>query len=373
MVGVLSTREAIEMAEEASLDLIEISPNAVPPVAKISDYGKYKYEAQKKAHDARKHQKVIEVKEIKMRPNIDEHDYEVKMRAMKRFIDEGDKVKVDFHYDSKIKLPADVKAAILSPTLVATRFMQLDPAYTSGPEFESGATIPVERTAVPLEFDELKKQLDLISEDFGPNGANKDGAINRALSTINKNGVQNGVGQGQAFHDMVVELSKAAKTFSDGRGDLFGTVCGLGESAGVCAGITNNATTGEYGAYGMCNSTEQLGWALNAYYLAQSGSNKASACDFSGSATTKAAASPTGVCSSLIAEAGPQGTGTVTAKPSGTGNVGGSSGGSSASGSSSGSGNAAPRFGSTAVFGTEMAIAAYMSLAVVSGMCMIFL
>ena len=90
MVGVLSTREAIEMAEEANLDLIEISPNAVPPVAKISDYGKYKYEAQKKAHEARKHQKVIEVKEIKMRPNIDEHDYEVKMRAMKRFIEEGD-------------------------------------------------------------------------------------------------------------------------------------------------------------------------------------------------------------------------------------------------------------------------------------------
>ena len=98
MVGVLSTREAIEMAEEASLDLIEISPNAVPPVAKISDYGKYKYEAQKKAHEARKHQKVIEVKEIKMRPNIDDHDYEVKMRAMKRFIEEGDKVKVTLRF-----------------------------------------------------------------------------------------------------------------------------------------------------------------------------------------------------------------------------------------------------------------------------------
>ena len=98
MVGVLSTREAIEMAEEANLDLIEISPNAVPPVAKISDYGKYKYEAQKKAHEARKHQKVIEVKEIKMRPNIDDHDYEVKMRAMKRFIEEGDKVKVTLRF-----------------------------------------------------------------------------------------------------------------------------------------------------------------------------------------------------------------------------------------------------------------------------------
>ena len=98
MVGVVSTREALEMAEEAELDLIEISPNAVPPVAKISDYGKYKYEAQKKAHEARKHQKVIEVKEIKMRPNIDDHDYEVKMRAMKRFIEEGDKVKVTLRF-----------------------------------------------------------------------------------------------------------------------------------------------------------------------------------------------------------------------------------------------------------------------------------
>ena len=85
-------------ASYTDLDLIEISPNAVPPVAKISDYGKYKYEAQKKAHEARKHQKVIEVKEIKMRPNIDEHDYEVKMRAMKRFIEEGDKVKVTLRF-----------------------------------------------------------------------------------------------------------------------------------------------------------------------------------------------------------------------------------------------------------------------------------
>ena len=113
MVGVLSTREAIEMAEEASLDLIEISPNAVPPVAKISDYGKYKYEAQKKAHEARKHQKVIEVKEIKMRPNIDNHDYEVKMRAMKRFIEEGDKVKVTLRFRGREMVHQDIGAQVL--------------------------------------------------------------------------------------------------------------------------------------------------------------------------------------------------------------------------------------------------------------------
>jgi phospholipid/cholesterol/gamma-HCH transport system substrate-binding protein len=145
----------------------------------------------------------------------------------------GDRVKIDFHYDSKYKLPADVKAAILSPTLVATRFMQLDPAYTTGPEFADGGEIPLERTAVPVEFDELKKQLDQISEHFGPNGVNKDGAVNRVLTAINKNGVQDGVGQGQAFHEMVVELSKAAKTLSDGRGDLFGTIDNLAHFAAV--------------------------------------------------------------------------------------------------------------------------------------------
>ena len=87
MVGVLSTKEAIEMAFEVGLDLVEVSPNADPPVCKILDYGKFKYEAQKKANEARKKQKVIEVKEIKMRPGIDEHDYQVKMKAVRKFLD----------------------------------------------------------------------------------------------------------------------------------------------------------------------------------------------------------------------------------------------------------------------------------------------
>ena len=114
MVGVLSTREAIEMAEEASLDLIEISPNAVPPVAKISDYGKYKYEAQKKAHEARKHQKVIEVKEIKMRPNIDDHDYETKMKAVRRFFEEGDKVKLTLRFRGREMAHQDLGMVLLN-------------------------------------------------------------------------------------------------------------------------------------------------------------------------------------------------------------------------------------------------------------------
>jgi translation initiation factor IF-3 len=82
MVGVVSKAEGLEIAVDAGLDLVEISPNADPPVCKVLDYGKYKYEAQKKANEARKKQKVIEVKEIKMRPGIDEHDYQVKMRSV---------------------------------------------------------------------------------------------------------------------------------------------------------------------------------------------------------------------------------------------------------------------------------------------------
>ena len=97
-LGVLLTAEAIEQASEAGLDLVEVSPNADPPVCKILDYGKFKYESQKKKNEARKKQKIIEVKEIKMRPGIDDHDYDVKMRAMHRFLEEGDKVKVTMRF-----------------------------------------------------------------------------------------------------------------------------------------------------------------------------------------------------------------------------------------------------------------------------------
>ncbi len=98
MQGVMSVREAMRRAFEVGMDLVEISPNADPPVAKILDYGKFKYEQQKKRNEARKKQKVIEIKEIKVRPNIDENDYQVKLRAMKSFIDEGDKVKVTLRF-----------------------------------------------------------------------------------------------------------------------------------------------------------------------------------------------------------------------------------------------------------------------------------
>jgi len=98
MIGVVSLDEGLSRADEAGLDLVEVSPNARPPVCKILDYGKYKYIAQKKANEARKKQKTIDVKEIKMRPNIDDHDYDVKMRAMVKFLGEGDKVKVTLRF-----------------------------------------------------------------------------------------------------------------------------------------------------------------------------------------------------------------------------------------------------------------------------------
>ena len=96
--GNVTISEALALAQEAGLDLVEISPNATPPVCKLLDFGKYKFQEQKKQAEARKKQKVVEVKEIKFRPMIDDHDYDVKMRAMQRFFEEGDKVKVTLRF-----------------------------------------------------------------------------------------------------------------------------------------------------------------------------------------------------------------------------------------------------------------------------------
>ncbi|HUF86092.1 MAG TPA: translation initiation factor IF-3 [Thermohalobaculum sp.] len=97
-VGVVTPERGVEMAEAAGLDLVEISPGASPPVCKIMDLGKYKYEMQKKAAEAKKKQRVIEIKEVKFRPNIDTHDYDVKMRSVTKFLNEGDKVKVTLRF-----------------------------------------------------------------------------------------------------------------------------------------------------------------------------------------------------------------------------------------------------------------------------------
>lgn len=112
--GVVPTDKARSMAADAGLDLVEVSPNADPPVCKILDYGKFKYEAQKKKNEARKKQKVIEVKEIKIRPNIDEHDYGVKFRAMQKFIDGGDKVKVTMRFRGREMVHQDLGMKLLN-------------------------------------------------------------------------------------------------------------------------------------------------------------------------------------------------------------------------------------------------------------------
>ncbi|MCC7282565.1 MAG: translation initiation factor IF-3 [Acetobacteraceae bacterium] len=113
MQGVMSAREAIQRAYSVGLDLLEISPNADPPVCKILDFGKFKYEQQKKKNEAKKRQKVIEIKEIKVRPNIDENDYQVKLRAMKSFIEEGDKVKVTLRFRGREMAHQDIGVKVL--------------------------------------------------------------------------------------------------------------------------------------------------------------------------------------------------------------------------------------------------------------------
>jgi translation initiation factor IF-3 len=113
MQGVMSARDAWLRAQSVGMDLLEISPNAVPPVVKILDFGKYKYEQQKKKNEAKKKQKVIEIKEIKVRPNIDENDYQVKMRAMKSFIEEGDKVKVTLRFRGREMAHQEIGVRVL--------------------------------------------------------------------------------------------------------------------------------------------------------------------------------------------------------------------------------------------------------------------
>jgi len=113
-VGVVDIEDARERAVEAGLDLVEISPNSEPPVCKILDFGKYKYQAQKKATEARKKQRTVEIKEIKMRPNIDTHDYDVKMRSMNRFFEEGDKVKVTLRFRGREMAHQDLGVQLLN-------------------------------------------------------------------------------------------------------------------------------------------------------------------------------------------------------------------------------------------------------------------
>ena len=111
--GIMPTSAALEAAQEAGLDLVEVSPTADPPVCKILDYGKFRFQEQKKKAEARKKQKVVEIKEIKLRPNIDDHDYDVKARAMTRFFEEGDKVKVTLRFRGREMAHQDLGLRLL--------------------------------------------------------------------------------------------------------------------------------------------------------------------------------------------------------------------------------------------------------------------
>jgi translation initiation factor IF-3 len=131
--GVVETQAAIAMAVAAGLDLVEIAPNSSPPVVKILDYGKYKFQAQKKAAEARKKQKVVEIKEIKLRPMIDDHDYQVKMRSMQRFFEEGDKVKITLRFRGREMAHQELGYKLLDRVKVDTATMA---KIESEPRFE---------------------------------------------------------------------------------------------------------------------------------------------------------------------------------------------------------------------------------------------
>ena len=113
MIGIVPLEKGLKLATESGLDLVEVSPSANPPVCKVIEYGKFKYAAQKKAAEARKKQKIIEVKEIKFRPNIDDNDYEIKLKSLKKFISSGDKVKVTMRFRGRELSHQDLGVKVL--------------------------------------------------------------------------------------------------------------------------------------------------------------------------------------------------------------------------------------------------------------------
>lgn len=136
---------------------------------------------------------------------------------------EGDRVRVELHYDAEYRVPADAQAAIVAPTLVTSRYIQLAPRYTAGPVLADGAIIPKERTAVPVEWDEVKQQLSRVTEALGPRGMDRAGALSRAVGTA----ADSLDGQGRDINEAIEGLSRAAEVLADGRKDLFGTVRNL--------------------------------------------------------------------------------------------------------------------------------------------------
>ena len=152
--GTVETRFALEKAQEAGLDLVEIAPTSVPPVCKILDFGKYKYQAQKKAAEARKKQKVVEVKEIKLRPMIDDHDYDVKMRSIQRFFEEGDKVKVTLRFRGREMAHQHLGMELLNKVTDSLK----DIAMIESPPKMEGRQMFVLLTPDPLKIKEKEKE-----------------------------------------------------------------------------------------------------------------------------------------------------------------------------------------------------------------------
>jgi len=138
--GVMSRRDALRLAEEEGFDLVEVAPQATPPVCKIMDYGKFKFQEQKKAAEARRNQKTVEVKEIKLRPGIDKHDYEVKMKAMKAFFEEGDKVKVTLRFRGREMAHQDLGMKVLDKVKIDTAEIA---KVESEPNFEGRQVVMV--------------------------------------------------------------------------------------------------------------------------------------------------------------------------------------------------------------------------------------
>ncbi|GAB3479472.1 MCE family protein [Amycolatopsis cihanbeyliensis] len=137
----------------------------------------------------------------------------------------GDRVKVELEYDRAVDVPAGARAVIVAPSLVSDRYVQFTPAYTGGPTMAEGTVIPMERTAVPLEVDELYASLSRVSESLGPEGANKDGSLSRLLDTL----AENFEGNGKQLHDTIKKLGQAAGTLSGNSQDLFATIQNLGD------------------------------------------------------------------------------------------------------------------------------------------------
>ena len=144
----------------------------------------------------------------------------------------GDHVQVVFEYAAKYKAPADAKAAVVAPSLVSDRYVQLLPVYKGGPTLADGASLGLDRTAVPVELDRISTSVDDLMKALGPQGANKDGALSRFVDTS----AANLDGQGQNLHDTIAGLSQAVTTFYEGRGDLFGTVTNLQSFTSMLAG-----------------------------------------------------------------------------------------------------------------------------------------